>query len=79
MFNDMCCPFFEREIRKRESGTRKFVGIECEGGSIRFPSAAARREFVYPYCGSVDGYVKCPIYKFLANECERIEKDTGIL
>ena len=61
MPKDMCCPYYMWEIRKNT--TR--VGIKCQGATIRFPDAAARRMFVYPYCGSLKGYCNCPIYKFL--------------
>ncbi len=68
MVKIMCCPFFEREIRKRSEKSRELVGVKCKSATIRFPSKQARREFVYPYCGSLKGYKECPIYKFLEKE-----------
>lgn len=60
----MCCPFFEREIKKNGAP----IGIKCKCATIRFPSKSARREFVYPLCGDVKGYDKCPIYRFLEKD-----------
>ena len=60
----MCCPYFEREIKKRN----EFVGVKCKAATINFPSKNARRCFVYPLCGSIEGYVKCPIFQFLREE-----------
>ena len=61
----MCCPFFEREIRKRNGA---LLGIKCKAATIRFPSKKARRKFVYPFCGDLSGYEECPIFQFLAEE-----------
>ena len=60
----MCCPYFEREIKKRN----ELVGIKCKTATINFPSNKARRRFVYPLCASIEGYVKCPIFQFLREE-----------
>lgn len=62
MPKDMCCPYYVREKIKK-NGER--VGIYCKGGMINFPTAEARRRFVYPYCGSIKGFCDCQIYKFL--------------
>ena len=71
----MCCPYFVNDIKKRVKNNqgkenRQLVGVQCECATIRFPSNKARRNFVYPLCGSVDGFYDCPIYQFQAAEEE---------
>jgi hypothetical protein len=55
------CPFFQGEIENH----KKRIGIKCDAVEIRFLSNEVRREWVYPLCGSVEGYEDCPIYKAL--------------
>ena len=62
----MCCPYYIRELQINK--LRR--GILCEGGEIRFSSKETRREFVYPLCASVDGYVNCPIYQALSQRTD---------
>lgn len=63
----MCCPYFVREIKKKDTA----VGVKCVSATIQFPSKEGRRQFIYPLCGSVEGYAKCPIFQFLRDEDKR--------
>ena len=60
----MTCPFFKGEIEHQ----KKRVGIKCEEAEIRFLTKEARREWVYPFCGSLGGYEECPIYKAICQK-----------
>lgn len=62
----MCCPYYIREI---QTGKLR-RGVLCKGGEIRFANKETRRAYVYPLCASVDGYVKCPIYKALSSKAD---------
>lgn len=55
------CPYFEKELIKGGEP----IGINCKGATIDFPSKEARRLFVYPLCGSPDGFISCPMFRFL--------------
>lgn len=55
------CPFF---LNENENLTK----LNCEACTINFPSREARRNFVYPLCGSLGGFKDCRIYKMLSIE-----------
>ena len=58
------CPFFIKE-------NMQMTELICASAVISCPDREARREFVYTLCGSLGGYEKCPVYKFLENREER--------
>ena len=54
------CPYFIGEPTEGE--------IECKTAIIRFPSKEARKLFVYPLCGSIDGFINCPMFQTMQKE-----------
>ncbi len=56
------CPYFIREEKTR---------VYCEMCRFTYPSKEARRQHVYTYCGSIDGFEKCYIKRILDDEYER--------
>lgn len=54
----MQCPFYKRD---------SYLKLHCEGGSLKFPDADARSEFVLGYCANNYSWRKCPIAHCLEN------------
>lgn len=57
------CPYYSKEVNDR---------LRCEGGSIKFPDKAARKEIVYQYCSSIENCQKCTLYQMLTNYYDRL-------
>lgn len=58
------CPYFERELKKGGEP----LGIRCKAATVNFPSKEARRKFIYPLCGSIDGFSDCPMFQYMQKE-----------
>ena len=44
----------------------------CECAQLRFPDRLARREVLYTYCASPEGFRRCPFKTAMDNYYERI-------
>ncbi len=56
------CPYFRKE---------KHEFLYCEGCRLRFLDKKMRRELVYRFCASPDGFLTCPIKSALDGAYER--------
>ena len=61
----MQCPFYKRDT---------YLKLSCEGGTLKFPDADARSEYVLGYCANSYNWRKCPIAHMLENYYFRKEE-----
>ena len=67
----MQCPFFKRDGVLRSDGSMK---LYCEGGTMRFPDAKSRRDYIISYCANTVHWRRCTVCRCLEDYYERKEK-----
>lgn len=61
---DLECPYYKTEKHGKY--------LYCECARIQFPDSIARRQIVYKFCASPEGYKACVFKKVLDDYYERL-------